>query len=58
VATVGDAVVGYAGELMIADDGHVTTVAVDPATGNGAGVGRALLQELVRRCSCTGPPTS
>ncbi|CAN5861136.1 hypothetical protein BH23ACT2_BH23ACT2_12470 [soil metagenome] len=31
VARVGPTVVGYAGLLMIADDGHVATVAVDPA---------------------------
>jgi ribosomal-protein-alanine N-acetyltransferase len=47
VARVGDEVVGYAGVLMIADDGHVATVAVDPAW-QGRGVGGALLAELVR----------
>src|SRR5690606_36195391 len=31
VARIGPTVVGYAGLLMIADDGHVSTVAVDPA---------------------------
>jgi ribosomal-protein-alanine N-acetyltransferase len=47
VARVGHDVVGYAGLLMIADDGHVATVAVQPAW-QGRGVGRALFAELVR----------
>lgn len=47
VARCGEQVVGYAGLLMIADDGHVATVAVRPSW-QGRGVGRALLAELVR----------
>ncbi len=47
VARIGDAVVGYGGLLMIADDGHVATVAVDPRCQR-RGVGRLLLLELVR----------
>jgi [ribosomal protein S18]-alanine N-acetyltransferase len=31
VAKVGPAVVGYAGLMHVADEGHVTTLAVDPA---------------------------
>ena len=46
VARAGEAVVGYAGLLMIADDGHVATVAVDPAWQR-RGIARALLGELV-----------
>ncbi|MCU1497737.1 MAG: ribosomal-protein-alanine acetyltransferase [Acidimicrobiales bacterium] len=46
VARVGPTVVGYAGVLMIADDGHVATVAVDPAW-QGRGVATRLLVELV-----------
>lgn len=46
VARVGAEVVGYAGLLMIADDGHVATVAVDPAWTR-RGIGRCLLAELV-----------
>lgn len=46
VARAGAAVVGFAGLLMIADDGHVATVAVDPAWQR-RGVGRCLLAELV-----------
>lgn len=46
VARVGEAVVGYAGLLLIADDGHVATVAVDPAWQR-RGVALRLLRELV-----------
>lgn len=31
VARVGSAVVGYGGLMLVADDGHITTLAVDPA---------------------------
>ena len=31
VARVGTTLVGYAGLMLVADDGHVTTLAVDPA---------------------------
>ncbi len=31
VARVGSTVVGYGGVMLVADDGHVTTLAVDPA---------------------------
>lgn len=47
VARVGPTVVGYAGLLMIADDGHVATVAVDPAW-QGQGIAKRLLAELIR----------
>lgn len=47
VARVGPTVVGYAGLLMIADDGHVATVAVDPDR-QGQGIATRLLLELVR----------
>ncbi|MBX3313382.1 MAG: ribosomal protein S18-alanine N-acetyltransferase [Actinobacteria bacterium] len=49
VARQGEAVVGYAGLLMIADDGHVSTVAVDPGV-QGRSIATRLLVELVR-CS-------
>jgi ribosomal-protein-alanine N-acetyltransferase len=48
VARSGPTVVGYAGLLMIADDGHVATVAVDPAHQR-RGIATRLLLELVRR---------
>jgi ribosomal-protein-alanine N-acetyltransferase len=47
VARVGPRVVAYAGLLMIADDGHVATVAVDPAWQRRQ-VATRLLVELVR----------
>ncbi|MFN8018250.1 MAG: ribosomal protein S18-alanine N-acetyltransferase [Acidimicrobiales bacterium] len=47
VARVGARVVGYAGLLVIADDGHVATIAVDPEW-QGRGIARCLLRELVR----------
>lgn len=48
VARLGDAVVGYGGLLMIAEDGHVATVAVHPDHQR-QGVARAVLVGLVRR---------
>jgi len=48
VARLGPTVVGYAGLLMIADDGHVATIAVDPAW-HRHGIARSLLVELVRQ---------
>jgi ribosomal-protein-alanine N-acetyltransferase len=47
VARVGASVVGYAGLLMIADDGHVATVAVDPEW-QGHGIAKRLMAELIR----------
>lgn len=47
VARVGPTLVGYAGVLLLADDGHVATVAVDPAR-QGTGIATRLLLELVR----------
>ena len=46
VARVGSTVIGYAGLLMIADDGHVATVAVDTPW-QARGVATRLLVELV-----------
>ena len=31
VARVGSTVVGYGGLMLVLDDGHITTLAVDPA---------------------------
>lgn len=53
VARVGPTVVGYAGVLMIADDGHVATVAVDPVWQR-HGVATRLLVELVRQALLLG----
>ncbi len=49
VARVGPTVVGYAGALMIADDAHIATVAVDPAW-QGQRIATRLLVELIRQC--------
>jgi ribosomal-protein-alanine N-acetyltransferase len=48
VARIGPTVVGYAGLLFSLDDGHVTTIAVDPAW-HGAKIGTRLLLHLLRR---------
>lgn len=53
VARLGATVVGYAGVLMIADDGHVATIAVDPAWQR-HGIARCLLVELVREAMVLG----
>jgi len=46
VARVGAELVGYAGLLLVLDEGHVATVAVDPPR-QGAGIATRLLLELV-----------
>jgi ribosomal-protein-alanine N-acetyltransferase len=53
VARLGATVVGYAGVLMIADDGHIATIAVDPAWQR-HGIARCLLVELVRQARALG----
>lgn len=53
VARVGASVVGYAGVLMIADDGHIATVAVDPSW-QGQNIATRLLAELVREARAMG----
>jgi ribosomal-protein-alanine N-acetyltransferase len=53
VARVGPTVVGYAGLLFSVDDGHVTTIAVDPAWQR-AKIGTRLLVELSRRAIADG----
>lgn len=47
VARVGGEVVGYAGLLVMLDDGHVTTIAVDPRW-QGRGIASRLLVVLAR----------
>src|SRR5207249_3668496 len=47
VARIGPTVVGYAGMLFSVDDGHVTTIAVDPAWHRGK-IGTRLLLHLLR----------
>ena len=48
VARVGPTVVGYAGLMLTAGDGHVTTIAVDPQW-QGAKIGTRLLLVLARQ---------
>lgn len=47
VARVGDRLVGHAGSLLVVDELHITTVAVDPDQG-GHGHGTRLCLELLR----------
>ena len=53
VARIGPTLVGYAGVLMIADDAHVATVAIDPAWQR-HGIATRLLAELVRQALALG----
>jgi ribosomal-protein-alanine N-acetyltransferase len=48
VARVGTTVVGYAGLMLVAGDGHITTIAVDPAWHRNK-IGSRLLLFLARR---------
>jgi ribosomal-protein-alanine N-acetyltransferase len=47
VARVDSAVVGYAGLMLVPDDGHITTIAVDPKW-HGNHIGTRLLHTLAR----------
>jgi ribosomal-protein-alanine N-acetyltransferase len=47
VGTVGPIVVGYAGLMMVEDDGHITTLTVDPGWHH-RGIGTVLLLDLAR----------
>ena len=48
-----ESVVGFAGLLYVVGEGHVTTVAVDPAV-QGARIGTRLMLELARRAIARG----
>jgi ribosomal-protein-alanine N-acetyltransferase len=48
VARVGTQVVGYAGMMLVVDEGHVTTISVDPAW-HRRGIGTRMLLQLARR---------
>jgi ribosomal-protein-alanine N-acetyltransferase len=47
VATIGPIVLGYAGLMMVDDEGHVTTLTVDPGWHH-RGIGTVLLADLAR----------
>src|SRR6266496_5651409 len=47
VARIGRDVVGYGGLMVYADEGHVTTIAVDPAH-HRRKIGTRILYELIR----------
>ncbi len=47
VATLGPLVVGYAGLMLVEDEGHVTTLSVDPDWQH-CGVGTVMLLDLAR----------
>lgn len=47
VATIGPMVVGYCGLMLVGDEGHVTTLTVDPAWQH-RGIGTVLLLDLAR----------
>ena len=53
VAKIGPKVVGYGGLMLSLDEGHITTLAVDP-TFWGHGIARRVLLQLARRAVATG----
>jgi ribosomal-protein-alanine N-acetyltransferase len=53
VGTIGPLVVGYAGLMLVEDEGHVTTLTVDPAWHH-HGIGTVLLADLARAAAPLG----
>jgi [ribosomal protein S18]-alanine N-acetyltransferase len=53
VATLGPLVVGYSGLMVVEDDGHITTVSVDPAWQH-RGIGTVLLLDQARAAPALG----
>lgn len=53
VARIGASVVGYAGLMAVLDDGHITTIAVEPRWSR-CGIGTRLLACTVRRAVALG----
>ena len=56
MATLGPLVVGYSGLMVVEDDGHVTTLTVDPAWHH-RGIGTVLLLDLARAAPGSGCAT-
>jgi ribosomal-protein-alanine N-acetyltransferase len=52
-ATVGPMLVGYAGLMLVDDEGHITTLSVDPAW-HRSGIGTLLLLDLARAAPALG----
>ncbi|MGA2519264.1 MAG: ribosomal protein S18-alanine N-acetyltransferase [Acidimicrobiales bacterium] len=53
VATIGPLVVGYCGLMVVGDEGHITTLTVDPAW-HRRGIGTVLLADQARRAPALG----
>jgi ribosomal-protein-alanine N-acetyltransferase len=53
VASIGPIVVGYAGLMLVEDEGHVTTLTVDPGWHH-RGIGTVLLLDLARAAPALG----
>jgi ribosomal-protein-alanine N-acetyltransferase len=53
VATIGPLVVGYSGLMVVAEDGHITTLTVDPAWHH-RGIGTVLLLDQARAAPTLG----
>lgn len=49
----GDTLVGYGGYWMVADEAHITTIAIAPAY-RGRGLGRQLLEHLIDTATAEG----
>jgi ribosomal-protein-alanine N-acetyltransferase len=53
IATIGPLVVGYCGLMVVAEDGHITTLTVDPAW-HRRGIGTVLLLDQARAAPALG----
>lgn len=53
VALYRDQVVGYGGMWLVLDEAHITNIAVHPDC-RGRGIGRRILQELIKRAALRG----
>ena len=53
VATIGPLIVGFSGLMMVSEDGHITTLTVDPAW-HRRGIGTVLLLDQARAAPALG----